>query len=165
MRDFEEALKVLATAGVNFVVVGGFATVAQGSGQVTRDLDICYDRAPENLRRLTAALAPYRPQLRGAPKGLPFVLDEQTLAGGMNFTLETDLGDIDLLGELTGVGGYAEIARDAIWLTLFNGSYRIASLDVLIRSKKAAGRPKDLNALPELEALEELQKSPPKDKA
>jgi len=105
MRDFEEALRVLAAAGVNFVVVGGLATVAQGAAQVTRDLDICYDRRPENLRKLTAALTPHHPRLRGAPKDLPFIFDEQTLARGLNFTLETDLGDIDLLGELAGLAG------------------------------------------------------------
>lgn len=82
----------------------------------------------------------------------------------MNFTLETDLGDIDLLGELAGVGGYEQVARDASWMPLFNGSYRIASLDTLIQSKKAAGRPKDLNALPELEALKELRRVESKNK-
>lgn len=165
MKSFGTALKVLADSEVNFVIVGGFAAVARGSLQVTQDLDICYERTPENFKRLAAALAPYHPGLRGAPEDIPFVLDERTLAQGMNFTLQTELGDIDLLGELSGVGGFPEVARDAIWLTLYGGSYRIASLDALIRSKRAAGRPKDLNALPELEALKELPKVQPKGKA
>jgi hypothetical protein len=162
MINPEEVLKALANARVNFVVIGGFAAVAQGSGLITRDLDICYERTPENLRNLVVALSPFHPRLRGAPKDLPFIFDNETLSKGMNFTLETDLGDIDLLGELAGVGGYKEVVSDASWMRLFNGSYRIASLDVLIRSKKAAGRPKDLIALPELEALKELPKVLPK---
>lgn len=154
--NFQAALKVLADADVSFVIVGAFAAVLQGSALVTRDLDICYDRSPENLKRLASALAPYHPRLRGVPEGLPFVLDERTLSQGANFTLETDLGPIDLIGDLTSLGSFSNIARDAVRLSVFGGSYLVASLDAVIRSKRAAGRPKDLNALPELEALKEL---------
>lgn len=164
MKSFGAALKVLADANVSFIIVGGFAAVARGSLQITQDLDLCYERTPQNFKRLASALAPYHPGLRGAPDDVRFVLDERALAQGMNFTLQTDLGDIDLIGELSGVGQFSEVARDAVWLTLYGGSYRIASLDVLIRSKKAAGRPKDLNVLPELEALKELPKVQPKEK-
>lgn len=156
MIDYKTALKMLTDAHVSFVAVGAYAGVVQGSGQVTRDLDICYERSPENMRRLAAALAPYHPQLRGAPAGLPFVLDERTLARGMNFTLQTDFGDIDLLGELSGIGQFPELVRDAVSIELDGQQICVASLDALIRSKRAAGRAKDLNALPELEALKEL---------
>src|SRR5436853_4130792 len=101
MTNFEAALKVLAEADVNFIIVGAYAAVAQGSAQVTQDLDICYERTAQNLKRLAAALAPYHPRLRAAPEGLPFLLDHLTLSQGMNFTLQTDLGDIDLLGDLS----------------------------------------------------------------
>ena len=80
----------------------------------------------------------------------------QTLSRGMNFTLETDLGDIDLLGHLDGLGEFPSVSRDAVSIPVFGDEYRVASLDALIRSKKAAGRSKDLNALPELEALREM---------
>lgn len=156
MKSLRTALKLLADGGINFVIVGGFAAVARGSLQITQDLDICYERTPENLRRLANVLAPYHPRLRAAPQDVPFVFDERTLTQGMNFTLETDLGDIDLLGELSGVGQFSEVVRDAISLPLFGESYRIASLETVIRSKRAAGRPKDLNSLPELEAMKEL---------
>ncbi len=155
--NFEAAFKSLTTAEVNFIVVGAYAGVVQGTVQLTRDLDICYERTPENMKRLAAVLAPYHPSLRGAPPGLPFTLDERTLARGMNFTFQTDFGDIDLLGELSGVGQFPELARDAVWIELFGMPVRVASLDALIRSKRAAGRPKDLLALPELEALRESQ--------
>lgn len=68
MINLEDVLKALAKARVNFVVIGGFAIVAQGSGLVTRDLDICYERTPENLTNLVAALAPYHVRLRVLPK-------------------------------------------------------------------------------------------------
>ena len=161
--NYQAALKVLADAGVTFVVIGAYAAVLQGSAQLTRDLDICYERSPQNLRRLAGALAPYHPHLRGAPSGIPFVLDERTLFRGMNFTLETDLGDIDLIGELATLGQFSEIARDAVRVELFGGSYLVASLDVIISSKRAAGRAKDLSALPELEALRELKQMQQKD--
>ncbi len=153
--NFEAAFKSLTTAQVNFIVVGAYAGVVQGAVQVTRDLDICYERTPENIKRLAAALAPYHPSLRGAPPGLPFALDARTLAQGMNFTFQTDFGDIDLLGELSGVGQFPELAKDAVLIELYGMQVHVASLDALIRSKRAAGRPKDLLSLPELEAIRE----------
>jgi len=154
--NYQAALKVLSDAEVHFVIIGMYAAAVQGSAQMTADLDIYYERTPQNLKRLAKALAPYHPVLRGAPKGLPFVLDETTLSRGMNFTLETDLGDIDLIGDLSALGQFHEVAADSVCLPLFGGSYRVASLDAVIRSKRAAGRPKDLNSLPELEALRDL---------
>lgn len=158
------AVKALADAAVNFVIIGGFAAVAQGATFLTRDLDICYERSPENLRRLAGALKPFHPRLRGAPEGMPFVFDERALAQGMNFTLQTDLGDIDLIGEATRFGGFREFIGDAAQMSLFGASFRVASLDALIRSKRAAGRPKDLNVLPELEALKRLRDTPEEEK-
>jgi hypothetical protein len=159
MTNFEAALKALSEAKVSFVIVGAYAAVAYGSTNITSDLDICYERTGQNMKRLAAALGPYHPRLRGTPDGIPFVFDQATLSNGMNFTLQTDLGDIDLLGELSGLGQFPEVAKDAVLMPLFGISYRVASLDVIIRSKQAAGRPKDLNALPELEALKELGKN------
>jgi len=79
VTNFEAALTALAKANVTFVVVGGYAAMLLGSALVTQDLDICYERTPENMERLVSALSPYRPRLRGAPEGLPFLFDVQTL--------------------------------------------------------------------------------------
>lgn len=155
--NFETAFKSLTASQVNFIVVGAYAGVVQGVVLITRDLDICYERTPENVKRLASALAPYHPNLRGAPPGLPFTLDARGLTQGMNFTLQTDFGDIDLLGELSGVGQYRELAIDAVSLEVFGMQVRVASLDALIRSKRAAGRPKDLLALRELEAVKQMR--------
>ena len=157
MTNFKAALTALNESAVNFIVVGAYAAVLHGSVQVTQDIDICYERSPDNLKRLAAALAPYHPRLRGISSELPFVLDERTLKQGMNFTFRTEVGDIDLLGELSGVGQFSELARDAVSIELYGMRIRVASLDALIRSKRAAGRGKDLAALPELEALKELK--------
>src|SRR5690348_16683970 len=110
MNKFTAALKRLSDAGVNFVLIGGYAARLHGSAYVTQDLDICYERSVSNFQRLSAALAPLHPRLRGAPDSIPFVLDEKTLAQGMNFTLATDLVDLDLIGEVSGIGQFPQIA-------------------------------------------------------
>lgn len=155
MRHIEPALKSLVEQGVEFVIVGGVAIIAHGAPYSTFDLDFCYSRTAKNLQRIVAALAPFKPRLRGFPKDLPFIWDERTLRTGTNFTLETDIGDIDLLGEVAGVGSYNEVFADSSILSLFGNEMRVLSLNDLIKAKKAAGRPKDLFVLPELEALRE----------
>lgn len=150
MTDVQRLLDALAAAGVDFVVVGGVALVLRGSSRVTLDLDLCYARERENLQRLARALAPFRPRLRGAPLDLPFLWDERTLASGLNFTLTTDLGDLDILGEIPGVGGYAPVAAGASAMEIGGQRVLVMSLDMLERSKRAAGRAKDLLDLAEI---------------
>ncbi len=153
MTDFKAALGTLVHAGVRFVIVGGAAATAHGAARLTQDLDIVYARDPENLRRLAQALAAHAPYLRGAPPGLPFRFDERTLARGLNFTLTTSLGDIDLLGEITGGGKFEDISAHSTELELFGLRVLCLDLPKLIDVKRAAGRPKDLEAIAELEAL------------
>lgn len=153
MTDFERLLDRLNDAGVRFVIVGGFAATVLGSSRTTIDLDIVYARDPENLERIVRALQPLEPYLRGAPKGLPFQLDVATLERGLNFTLTTTAGDVDLLGEIVGGGGYDELCPGAQPIRVFGIDLLVASLPQLIRLKRAAGRPRDLEALAELEAL------------
>jgi len=154
--DFEKTLTLLSDEGVRFVIIGGLAITIHGSSYVTFDLDICYARDDENLTRLTRAFQPVNPRLRGAPAGLPFRFDEATLKRGLNFTLTTDVGDVDLIGEVAGVGDYHVVAATAsMAVELFGRPYAVLTLDALIASKRAAGRPKDLQVLPELEALRE----------
>ncbi len=155
MTDFAALLATLGGHDVAFVIVGGAAALVHGSGRLTQDLDIVYERSPTNLERLTAALSSFRPYLRGAAPGLPFVWDAVTLARGLNFTLVTSLGDIDLLGEIPGGGAYADLKPEAIELEVFGTRCLCLSLRQLIRAKRAAGRPKDLEILAELEAIEE----------
>jgi hypothetical protein len=155
MTDFESLLATLAQHEVAFIVVGGAAAIAHGSARLTQDLDIVYDRSPANLDRLVGALARHQPYLRGVPPGLPFLWDRATVARGLNFTLVTSLGDLDLLGEIPGGGSYQDLLPDAVELHVFQTRCFCLSLPQLIRAKRAAGRPKDLEALAELEAIED----------
>ncbi len=153
MTDFPALLRALAEGEVAFIIVGGAAATAHGSSRLTQDLDVVYERSRENIARLALALAPHAPYLRGAPEGLPFRLDEATIRHGLNFTLTSKLGDIDLLGEIVGGGGYAELRPHTIELELFGIRCLCLDLDKLIEVKRAAGRPKDLEVLAELEAI------------
>ena len=155
MIDLKTVIPLLVKSGVEFVIVGGVAATIHGSSYVTDDLDICYGRSRANLRRLAETISLHQPRLRGAPEGLPFIWDAKTIENGLNFTLRTDLGDIDLLGEVAGVGSYEEARRDAVSVSLFGAECLVLSLDKLIEAKRAAGRPKDKLVLPELEALRE----------
>ena len=155
MTDFEGLLTALAEHQVEFIVIGGAAAIAHGASRLTQDLDIVYARSPVNLDRLVAALASYKPYLRGAPPGLPFRWEAATLARGLNFTLATSLGDIDLLGEIPGGGTYTDLKEDAIELNIFATHCSCLSLDQLIRAERAAGRPRDFEALAELEAIKD----------
>src|SRR5687767_7753598 len=111
------------------------------------DLEVVYDRRRANIRRLVAALAPLSTYLRGAPPGLPFQFDEHTVQAGLNFTLITDAGAIDLLGEMTGVGSFDALAGRTTDVSLFGCTYRCVDLETLIAAKRAAGRPKDLEVI------------------
>ncbi|MGH6610899.1 MAG: hypothetical protein ACRECQ_11665 [Burkholderiaceae bacterium] len=150
MTDIERLLDALTAAGVDFVVVGGVALVLRGSSRTTVDLDLCYGRDRDNLTRLVDALTPYHPRLRGAPPELPFVWDDRTLASGLNFTLTTDLGDIDILGEVSGLGDHARVAAKSSALTVGRSNVVVLDLEGLEKSKRAAGRAKDLIDLAEI---------------
>ncbi len=153
MFEGEALLRAFQEAGVELIVVGGVAATAQGSARVTMDLDFVYHRTPDNVRRLVAALAPLSPYLRGAPPGLPFRWDEETVLRGLNFTLTTTRGDVDVLGEITGGGRYEDLHSHTVEVEIFGVSCRCLGLEKLIAVKRAAGRPKDLEAVAELEAI------------
>jgi len=153
MTDFSSLLRALDAAGVEYILVGGVAATVHGSARLTLDVDVVYRRTPDNLLCIVASLAASRPYLRGAPSGLPFRWDVETLERGLNFTLSTTLGPIDLLGEIAGGGGYEQLLPDTVVVTAFGVQCRCLTLTRLIQVKRAAGRVKDLEAIAELEAL------------
>jgi hypothetical protein len=156
--QFKQILTLLCDAGADFIVVGGVAMTTHGSAYITYDLDICYSRSPVSIRKLCLALKPVHPRLRGAPDDLPFLFDERTVSAALNFTLATDLGDLDLLGELAGIGKYEQVLPHSVKSEPYGIPCRILSIQGLIQSKKTAGRKKDLDAIPELEAMLDLQR-------
>ncbi len=157
MIDFRALLRHLVEGEVRFILVGGFAGTLLGSPRITIDLDVVYARDAENLQRLVTALAPLSPYLRGAPPGLPFSLDVPTLERGLNFTLTTKAGDLDLLGEIAGGGTYDRLLPYSHALHVFDLDVTVVTLSRLIYLKRAAGRPKDLEAIAELELLQARQ--------
>jgi hypothetical protein len=161
--NFATAVQALADQHVDFVIIGGWSAILNGSAYVTNDLDICYSRSTENLKRLATALAPFHPRLRDLPANLPFVWDEATLRNGTIFTLTTDLGKIDLMAEVIGLGDFDAVKRGSALTRAFERDVYTLDLPGLIRSKRAAGRVKDLLVLPELESLLEAREpEPPK---
>ncbi len=130
MIDFQRILSKLSSHEVRFIIVGGVAATVHGSSRLTQDLDLVYARDRENLERLVRALASHSPYLRGAPPGLPFRFDEATLQAGLNFTLSTDLGPLDLLGEITGGGRFEDLVDRTVEISLFgmNRSYSIGGV-------------------------------------
>jgi len=147
------ALQVLTAHGVDFVVIGGIAARIWGSPTVTRDLDICYARAPANFERLAAALQEVHAKLRGVKDDVPFRLDARTLAAGDSFTFKSDVGDLDCLGTPTGTGGYDDLKAGAELIDVDVLKVWVTSLADLIEMKRAAGRNKDRVELEVLGAL------------
>jgi len=158
--DLLAFVRVLSGGGVDYIIIGGVAAGIHGALRTTLDLDVVYGRDPENVARLAAALEPFQPYLRGAPSGLPFRLDADTVLRGLNFTLTTSLGDLDLLGEVIGGGGYEALKASADVVELEGFQCQVVSLRKLIELKRAAGRGKDREALAELEALLEERERP-----
>jgi predicted nucleotidyltransferase len=158
MTDFRALFSLLVNSCVEFIIIGGAAATAHGSARLTEDLDIVYRRTEDNIARLVSALATYNPYLRGAPTGLPFKWEERTLRNGLNFTLHTTLGALDLFGEIAGGGDYDELLPHSIRLRIYGVECYCLGLERLIYVKRAAGRPKDLETIAELEAILEERK-------
>jgi hypothetical protein len=137
-------LEALVAYGVDFVLIGGLAGIARGSSYPSYDVDIAHARDSENLERLAAALQELEAELRGAPAGLPFAPDAETLRAGSHFTFSTPYGPLDLLSDPDGAPRYAELKRAAGEPASIEGTaVHVASLDHLIAMKERSGRTKD----------------------
>jgi predicted nucleotidyltransferase len=156
--QYQKILRVLNDAGVEIILIGGVAANLHGSARATFDIDFVYARNRNNIKRLVSALSPYQPYLRGAPPGLPFAFDEVTVRNGLNFTLRTILGDVDLLGEVPGGGTYEQLLSHTVTMQAFGTECRCINLERLVQLKRAAGRPKDLESIAELQILIEQRR-------
>ncbi len=155
MINLFEVARRFSEAGVDFVIVGGIAIRSHGGNYLTEDLDICYSRIRGNLKKIAEVLAPLKPRPRGMDENLPYIFDWTTLQHGTNFTFKTSMGDVDLLGEVKGLGNYDDLVDHSITVDLDGYSTRILSIPSLIIAKKAAGRPKDEAGLQVLYAIQE----------
>jgi hypothetical protein len=163
--EFDPApiLHALEEHGVDFVLVGGLAGMAHGSRYPTNHTDVAYERGRENLERLATALRELGATLRGAPPDVPFLLDATSLTNGANFTFDTNLGPLDILGDPAGAPKYEALRSDAAETTLFGVRVRVASLDHLIAMKEAAGRPQDILAAGEYRVISDELRRPRED--
>ena len=155
ITSFDKVLRLLTENKIEFILIGGLAAIYHGSARLTQDVDVVYSRNSENLTRLCNALKPINPYLRGAPKNLPFIFDLETLKNGLNFTFVSDLGSIDLLGEVVGGGRYEDLIKNSIEIKMEENIFLCVNLEKLIELKRFAGRAKDLEAIAELELLKD----------
>jgi hypothetical protein len=155
--DIEALLSTLDRHGVKFVLIGGVAARLHGSPLLTEDVDVTPAPSRENLGRLAAALRELDAKLRvaGAPEPIDFPLDERSFDSFTAMMLVTRHGYLDVCLRPDGTRGYAELAENAETYDVFGLKIEVASLEDIIRSKQAAGRNKDLQALPTLRALRE----------
>jgi hypothetical protein len=153
-----QLIEALDRHGVDFIVIGGIAGIIHGSAHPTYDFDVLYARDDKNLERMATMLSELHVTLANAPKDLPFQVDARTLAAGSNFTFESDLGRFDILGHAEGMRDYQKMRADATFEELWGLPVRTASIDDLIRMKRATGRPKDKSMAEELIAIAEDQR-------
>ena len=155
---FGPIIALLAEKRVNAVVIGGAAAIALGVAYTTRDVDICYDVGRENIERLIEALHAVNARLRVArmsddeARKLPLLLDVQLFRNNQMLTLQTDLGPLDLLRDVPGIGGYEAVMAASAEVEAFGMRFWALDLPGLIVNKTATARAKDIAALPLIEA-------------
>ena len=153
MTPFSQLLQRIADAGIDFVIVGGFAAVTHGSSYVTRDVDLCLVLSQENIERLRRALADLNPRHRMTPQRLSFLTYPPAGQPVQNLYLVTDAGVVDVLSSVLGVGDFARLRAKADMLAVEGRNYSVMALEDLIAAKEALGREKDLLTAKELRAI------------
>ena len=159
MEHLTKILELLNHEQVEYVLVGGLAGVFHGVPLVTRDVDVCMPFTEQNLMRLERALAGLHPVHRQTPQRLPFSVAEDWPRGLKNVYLRTDLGVLDCLGEILGVGDYASVLSRSETAELPIGQCKILSLSGLIDAKAALDRTQDKLALIHLKKIQESKKA------
>ncbi len=160
MVSLSELLQRLCDAEIDFVVVGGFAALLYGSTLVTRDLDVCALLSAEDVAKLRATLRDLKPTHRLTPQRLSFLDNPDPDVAVKNLYLETELGTVDVLSSILGIGDFARVRAASIEIEFFGRRCRIISLEDLIQAKESLGRDKDLFAAKELRAIREKRGKP-----
>jgi hypothetical protein len=153
VNELNRLLQRLFEADIDFVIVGGFGAMLHGSSLLTRDLDVCAVLTAENIEKLRTTFRDLHPTHRQSPNRLSFLENPDPGVALNNLYLQTDLGPLDLMSSITGVGDYARVAASAIEVELFGRRVKVIGLDDLIAAKEALGRDKDLLAAKELRAI------------
>jgi hypothetical protein len=156
MVALDKLLAALHAERVEFIIVGGMAARVHGSARVAHGIDVVYSRSEQNIAHLVKALSPFKPHPRGTPSNVPFEWSAKTVKAGLNFSLQTTIGGVDLLGEITGGGRYDDLSSHSAEVDAFGHPALVVTLPWLIHLKRAAGLPDDFEAIAELELLREL---------
>ncbi len=165
MIGSQRLFRLLDQEKVAAVLVGGAAMILQGVTHFTNDIDVCYWRDRDNLERLARAMLPLNPRLRvegltdAEARALPFRLDSRTLHNTQSLTLMTDIGAVDLLGSISGLGDYDNLRAYIVDIDLDGLRVPVLSLPAIITNKRTSARAKDLAALPHIEATLRLQEA------
>jgi predicted nucleotidyltransferase len=158
--DSEQLLRALLDAGLEFVVIGGAAALAHGALTPTRDLDVAAPLTEDNLRRLMQALAPFHPHYATRPDLGVVWHTPAELTKFRLLLLDTDIGRLDVLGNVEPIGGFESL--ESVELQLVPGRpVRVLSLDQLIAVKAHLRRPKDKIVEAELRSIRARRQSPP----
>ena len=158
MRDLRGILARLAKADFPFVLVGGYAAFAHGATLVTQDVDVCCDFTESSLRQLNQAVRDLHPVHRMRPDRPPLAITPEYHKGLRNLYLDTDLGPLDLLGEVKGIGEYQAVKEQSIEVSIDDTKVRVLSLNGLIAAKSAMDRDRDKEAVRQLTAIRDLRK-------
>jgi hypothetical protein len=158
MAQNDQALLVrLKDSGLEFVVIGGVCVVYHGAPLATFDLDICCAFGEQNIRRIESAVKDLNPIHRLTANKLPLEMTRSAFADLKNLYLDTDLGKLDCLSEVKGVGNFDEVKKQSVVAHFAYGEFRFLNLDALIKAKKAVGRERDLDAVRRLTAIKETK--------
>ena len=155
--DFFDLLKRLVEAGVDFVIVGGFAGIVHGCTFVTQDIDICCDFSADNLLKLQDALFDLNPVHRMTPNRQKFRLTKESSGHFKNLYLDNDIGQLDCLGSIDGLGDYHKVKAASVSVEVEDVQLNVLSFDALIKAKKAMNRPRDKEVIAQLEAIKKLK--------
>ncbi|MCE5185990.1 MAG: hypothetical protein LLF76_07695 [Planctomycetaceae bacterium] len=155
---YVDLLSRLRRGEVDFVLIGGFACIVQGASQSTIDVDVCCDFTPRNLLRLQKAISDLHPVHRMTPRRLPLELTEENATAFKNLYLDTDLGQLDCIGYVQGLGDYRAIEPLCEIIELEGMRIRVLNRDALITSKKAMNRDKDQQTIRELEGIKNIER-------
>jgi len=157
--DFVNLLERIAKAGVDFVIVGGFAGVVHGCTYVTQDIDICCDFSAGNLLALQRAISDLDPVHRMTPGRKKLQLTEQTCGQFKNLYLDTKIGQLDCLSFIDGLGDYDQVKRASRLIEFEDMKMSVLSLEALIITKRALNRRRDREAILQLEAIKKLKET------
>jgi len=155
MEMLTDILKRLHDGKVEFSLIGGFASRHYGVTLVTEDVDVCARFTPENLRRIESTFKDLHPRHRLTANKLPFELTDELCQVLKNIYLNTDLGVLDCLSQVAGIGNFEAVLQKSELIDFPFGSCYVLKIEALIQAKRAVGRPHDLEAVRQLEAIKE----------